>query len=257
MCRPLHERLRTARERQGLSLADVARASGVRETNLQLIDSNAFEDLPTGLYGRNAVRGYAAAVGVPIDEALAEVHDRLREVEDPIDGLARVRGLERPRQPRPIDVAPAVEHPVGGGLVWRKPVAALVDIAILVAIDAAVVYLTAFAAGVPAGEAMRFAAPALFFLFALIATAYYVLLGGVRQATLGSRLVNAPPALHAAAGADSQAVVHRSLGYVVDQASSLGSWVVTMEHARHLARVLREKGVDVRAAAGRSLSFRS
>ncbi len=258
MCRPLHERLRTARERKGVTLAEIARTSGVRENNLQIIERGAYEELPTGLYGRNAVRGYAAAVGISSEEAVAEVHDRLRDVEDPIDGLARVRGIERPRPHRAVEVAPAVARPfAGGSLIWRKQVAALVDVAILLLIDTLVVYLTAFAAGVAAGDALRFAAPALLFLFALIAVSYYVLLGGVRQATLGARLVRVPAALETLDGPDAQAVVNRSLGCVIDQASSLSTWIVTMDHARHLARVLREKGDEVRVAAGRSLSFRS
>ena len=95
MCTELHIRLRLARERRGLSLATIARQWGVREYNLELIERNRFEDLPTGLYGRTAVRSYAMAVGVPADEALAEVGDRLRTPEDPLDGLARVRGLTR------------------------------------------------------------------------------------------------------------------------------------------------------------------
>ncbi len=95
MCTQLHERLRVARERRGMSLATIARQWGVREQNLVLIEQDRFEELPTGLYGRTAVRAYATAVGFPADEVLAEVIDRLRTPEDPLDGLARVRGLAR------------------------------------------------------------------------------------------------------------------------------------------------------------------
>ena len=95
MCTQLHERLRLARERRGMSLATIARQCGVREQNLLLIEQDRFEELPDGSLRPCAVRAYATAVGIPADEALAEVIDRLRAPEDPLDGLARVRGLTR------------------------------------------------------------------------------------------------------------------------------------------------------------------
>ena len=73
ICTGLHEQLRLARERRGLSLATIARQWGIREANLELIEQDRFEDLPTGLYGRAAVRAYATAVGLPGDEVLTEV----------------------------------------------------------------------------------------------------------------------------------------------------------------------------------------
>src|SRR5262245_37403261 len=112
MSSDLHVRLKQARERRGLSMSTIARDSGVREINLELIERNRFEYLPTGLYGRSAVRAYATAVGLPADEAIGEVLHRLREPEDPIDGLARVRGIERTRPRRMVDVAPSVANPI-------------------------------------------------------------------------------------------------------------------------------------------------
>ena len=78
MCTQLHERLKQARERRKISLATIARQWGVREHNLELIERDRFEDLPTGLYGRTAVRAYATAVGLPADQVLGEIADRLR-----------------------------------------------------------------------------------------------------------------------------------------------------------------------------------
>jgi len=71
MCTQLHERLKQARERRRISLATIARQWGVREQNLELIERDRFEDLPTGLYGRTAVRAYAT---------VGEMCDTLREV---------------------------------------------------------------------------------------------------------------------------------------------------------------------------------
>jgi transcriptional regulator with XRE-family HTH domain len=186
----LHERLKAARLRRGLSLTAIAQKWGVREQNLKLIEDNAFEQLPTGLYGRNAVRSYASAVGIPADEALAEVADRLRTLEDPLDGLARVRGLERRPQSdrkRGLGPTPAVLARMAEvGDAWRPQAAIVLDALVLLTFDVALLQLTALVAGVQASEILRVAAPSMIALFALIAVLYLVLLGGIARSTLGS-----------------------------------------------------------------------
>ena len=224
VCSDLHVRLRQARERKGLTLTAIARAQGVREHNLVLIERNAFEDLPTGLYGRTAVRAYATAVGVDPDAAVAEAADRLRTPEDPIDGLARVRGIERPRPRRTVEVAPSVRDPVRLPTSWRIPVAALIDSALLIGIDAALLGLTAAVAGVRPAALMQEALPALLVVFALIAAMYFVLLGGVRRATIGTQLVQADQGA-IFDGASVHAVVLRGWRFAVDEGASLFGWL--------------------------------
>lgn len=233
MCSELHERLRAARERKGLSLARIARDRGVREQNLEIIERNAFEDLPSGLYGRNAVRAYAAAVGLSPDEAVSEVAHRLREPEDPIDGLARVRGIDyRPRPRRTVDVAPSVARPVRLPIAWRPQAAALIDSAILIAIDLALLEITALVAGVRMGDILRVALPAMLVLCALIGGLYFVLLGGIGRATIGAQLVRAPQHTGGLEGAGVHAVVHRGLRYALAEGSSLVTWMSTTGNAR-------------------------
>ena len=190
MCTELHIRLRLARERRGLSLATIARQWGVREYNLELIESNRFEDLPTGLYGRTAVRSYATAVGVPADEALAEVCDRLRTPEDPLDGLARVRGLTR----QPERTIKEILHVQGREMTLstaaRTHVANVLDALVLLGLDFLLLELTAVVAGVRATDVLRVAAPSMIALFVLIAALYFVLLGGLARATIGSRFAH-------------------------------------------------------------------
>jgi transcriptional regulator with XRE-family HTH domain len=190
MCTPLHERLRLARERRGLSRAKIARQWGVREQNLELIDAGRFEELPTGLYGRAAVRSYASAVGVPADEALAEVADRLRTPEDPLDGLARVRGLTRQpeRSIKEILHVPAPEISLSSSS--RAHVANVLDALVLLGVDFLLLQLTALVAGVGATDVLRAAAPSMMGLFALIAALYFVLLGGLARATVGSKVAH-------------------------------------------------------------------
>ena len=178
----LHELLRLARERRGLSLATIGRQWGVREQNLELIERDRFEELPTGLYGRSAVRAYATAVGIPADEALAQVVDRLRTPEDPLDGLARVRGLTRQPERTLKDILHVASPEVTLSESSRAHVATAVDGVVLLGLDFALLELTAAVAGVRA--------PSMIALFALIAALYFVLLGGLARATVGSRVAH-------------------------------------------------------------------
>ena len=190
MCTELHIRLRLARERRGLSLATIARQWGVREYNLELIEKDRFEDLPTGLYGRTAVRSYAIAVGVPADEALAEVSDRLRTPEDPLDGLARVRGLTRQPERTIKDILHVQGREMTLSPTARAHVANVLDALVLLGLDFLLLELTALVAGVRATEVLRVAAPSMIALFVLIAALYFVLLGGLARATIGSRFAH-------------------------------------------------------------------
>jgi transcriptional regulator with XRE-family HTH domain len=244
MSNDLHERLRRAREKRGLSLEAIARARGVREQALRLIDDDAFEQLPTGLYGRAVIRAYAVAVGLPADEAIAEVAHRLRTPEDPIEGLARVRGIEPKPQRWSIDVAPSVARPFTIGFAWRPRAAALLDLGILVGIDLTLIQLTALTAGVDTAEVVRTSLPLMALLFAVIASVYFVLLGGVRQATIGARLVQAPAYANLLDGTDARTIVQRGAQYALGGVSSLAAlptFSATTDHAREWIRTLREK----------------
>jgi hypothetical protein len=69
-------------------------------------------------------------------------------------------------------------------------VANAVDALVLLAVDLLLLELTALVAGVPATEVLRVAAPAMVALFVLIAALYFVLLGGLARATVGSRVAH-------------------------------------------------------------------
>jgi hypothetical protein len=179
------------------------------------------------------------------ESALAEVQFRLRELEDPMDGLARVRGIERPPPRRAAEVSRETEvaPSVAVAPAWRPQAAALIDGGILVAIDLTVLMLTSVAAGVRPLEVFRIALPAMVLMFVLIACLYYILLGGIRRATIGARIVEAPEFGDMIDGADAHAVMQRGLRWAVAEGSSLANWVVTTEHARHWFRMLKERWV--------------
>ena len=190
MCTQLHERLKQARERRRISLASIARQWGIREQNLELIERDRFEDLPTGLYGRAAVRAYATVVGLPADEVLREVADRLRSPEDPLDGMARVRGLTRQPERTLKEILHMPATDINLSTTTRAQVANVIDALFLLVVDFLLLELTALVAGVRSTEVLRAAAPAMIALFALIAALYFVLLGGLARTTVGTKIAH-------------------------------------------------------------------
>jgi transcriptional regulator with XRE-family HTH domain len=243
----IHERLRRLREQKGWSLDDLERQTGVRSRILGLIDRGAFGELPSGLYGRSAIRAYAKAVGLQPEQVLNEVAELLPSGEDPLDGLARVRGLPRkPAAARTLEsgIAPELKFVQGPSTdtetshsdsssvgsrpdVWWRPLAATgIDFGLLGVIDAALLLLTALACGTSVAVAARVAAPAMAILFALIASLYFVLLGGVRNATVGSRLAGVTEPDHRSGALDVHAVFARAFRCAVRESSVLVDWAL-------------------------------
>lgn len=198
------ERLRRARKEQHLDLHALERRTHIRVHLLEAVEQGRFDELPRGMYGRAIVRAYAAAVGIDPNRAIVEVASLLPEMEDPLDGLARVRGIRRPavHAAAALPAAAALAQPGA----WRLPIdpvlrkraaASAIDGAILTAIAIAIVGLTARTAGVSVADLFKFAATALVILFVLIPGLYFVLLGGVGGATIGARVMGCerPPRL--------------------------------------------------------------
>lgn len=77
------ERLRQARESQGLSLAQVAVETRILQQWLIALEEGAFDRLPNDVVARGFVRNYAQYLGLPTDE-LIELYRRERGVSDPI-----------------------------------------------------------------------------------------------------------------------------------------------------------------------------
>jgi cytoskeletal protein RodZ len=65
--RPIGARLREARMRQGLEIADCATATRIRERYLVAIEDDRFESLPDPAYVNGFVRAYAAHLGVQVE----------------------------------------------------------------------------------------------------------------------------------------------------------------------------------------------
>jgi transcriptional regulator with XRE-family HTH domain len=201
-----YERLRIARESKGWSIEDLAQRTGIRPRTIELIDRGAFAELPAGLYCRSSVRSYASAVGLDPREIVESILPLLPVPEDPLDGLARLRGharrAEGKPQESPATAAPIRQEPAApvavasttaaprlssgsSRQVWRPLAASAIDGVVLAAMAVALVWLTALACGTDVASALLLAGPGIAVVFSLIVALYFVLFGGVGNATLG------------------------------------------------------------------------
>ena len=111
------ERLREAREAQGLSLAEVASRTRVPLRQLEAIENNNFEGLPSVTYAVGFAKAYARAVGV--DEVAVA-----REVRGSSEQVVRRTDYEA------YEVASTSRSPSGGVLIASVVAAVLLLIAI-------------------------------------------------------------------------------------------------------------------------------
>jgi len=227
-----YERLRRRREQKGWRIEDVERRTGVRSRLLELIDRGQFAELPSGLYGRSAVRAYAEAVGLPADEVLEEVASLMPAPEDPLDGLARVRGIKRTPSRQPSEPAPSASadstspRRASAGVPWPQLAATGIDAGLLVAIDVVLVWLTALACGTSIETVPRIALAPIGLLCALFAGLYFILLGGVRNATVGARVAGVTEPETRSGALDVHAVVARAWRSAVRETTSIVDWAL-------------------------------
>jgi transcriptional regulator with XRE-family HTH domain len=218
----VHERLRQSRVARGETLAIVAERAGVREGLLQAIEEGRFADLPRGIYGRSAIKSFAAALGLDAAQVLKECDAFLAPTDDPIDALARLRGVRTaaktaaPPGPAPVQPAQWGESPA----VWRPLAAAAIDGGIIMAMLLFLVAATMTFCGAPL-SAFRGAASAFGVMGVLLAGCYFVWFAGIAGATLGERAmgiaaVAADPASH-----DLNSVITRTLRGVLRDVMSI------------------------------------
>ncbi|KRL63875.1 helix-turn-helix domain-containing protein [Lactobacillus psittaci] len=73
------EKLRSAREAMGLSIADVEKTTKIQSRYLTAIENSDFDKLPGDFYVRAFIRQYAQVVGLDGKELLAEYHHEVPE----------------------------------------------------------------------------------------------------------------------------------------------------------------------------------
>lgn len=79
----LGERLRTARESQGIGLAQAAAETRILQRYLVSLEDGDFQHLPGDVYARGFIRNYGAYLGLPTEE-LIELYRHERGMSEPI-----------------------------------------------------------------------------------------------------------------------------------------------------------------------------
>jgi uncharacterized RDD family membrane protein YckC len=217
----VYERLRQSRIARGEDLASIAERAGVREALLHAIEEGRFADLPRGIYGRAAIRSFAAAIGLDAARVLAECEPLLPRIDDPIDALARLRGIRTTvKNPVPPPAAPVQPvHWRESTAVWALAAAAI-DGGIIMAMLLLLVAATMTFCGAPP-SAFRGAAPAFGLMGFLLAACYFVWFAGVACATVGERVMGIQAAAADLASHDLHSVLTRTLRAMLLDVSSI------------------------------------
>jgi hypothetical protein len=221
------EILKHKRAARGEPLAELARRIGVRQENLQAIEDGRLGDLPPGIYGRAAVRSFAAAYGFDPAEVLSACEPFLRAVEEPIGALARLHG--RPPKPparvNPPAVADAFDRPS-----WRPLAAAAIDACIIMALLLVFVLCAAAMLLVPV-RALGPSAPWLAVMGFVLGAGYFVWFGGVLGTTIGARALGLDAGLEQPRSLTLEAIAIRTMRAVSEDVrciERMGAWVVAV-----------------------------
>jgi helix-turn-helix protein len=183
-----HEQLRCVRMQRGEDVAALAARTGLRVSHICAIEEGRFGDLPRGIYGRAAIRSFAAAYGLDADAVLADCEALLPRMEDPIGALARMRGIVRTAEQ--TAAAPRLNASVDPRL--RPFAAATVDgavtgvILLVVSVGAALLARVSVAA-------LSSSAVALFLTGLILGAVYYIWFGGLSGTTFGEYAVGPAP----------------------------------------------------------------
>jgi hypothetical protein len=99
------QELREAREKAGLSIADLTQLTKIQPHKLEALEDNAFDRLPQGVYLDGIVRAYAAEVGLDADVLLPQVRE-----EALLAAAARVASYNDELEHFPTEDAPAEDQ---------------------------------------------------------------------------------------------------------------------------------------------------
>lgn len=167
-----------ARMSRGLSLKDVAGVTRIDSRMLDHIEHGRFALLPPGIYARAWVRAYASAVGLDPTDVLADIDPLLPRVDERIEAIVDVRQ-------RTTESLPTRDR--------KYQAAAAADAAILFTIAGLFVVISAAACRVSVRALMDVAWLPFAVLFAILACAYFLILGGAGGRTPGGTIFGVPP----------------------------------------------------------------
>ena len=215
----------------------LAKRIGVREEYLRAIEEGRFADLPSGIYGRFAIRAFARDCGFDPSEILAACEPLLTPVEEPIAALGRLRGVRQPNRTAPMHAAgtnvraipsvPGTSSEGGGFPDWRLLAAAAVDGCLVITLLLLLIVCTVTAMMVPVA-ALDGSGPAFALMGVLLGIAYFGCFGGLGGQTAGERLLRVEPEMTGCGSLTLRAVAARALRSATDDAwfiRRLGAWM--------------------------------
>ncbi|HEY2431275.1 MAG TPA: helix-turn-helix transcriptional regulator [Vicinamibacterales bacterium] len=216
-----HEQLRRARAQRGEDLAALASRTGLRPQHARAIEEGRYGDLPPGIYGRAAIRSFAAAYALDAEAVLADCEPLLPRIENPIDALARRRGV--------VTVSAAAPPASGASRqpAWQPFAAASLDGAVNGALLLLVSGGAAILARVSVATLHRASAP-LLLVGLVLGLGYYVWLGGLSGTTLGEYAVGPEPRRRDPRPLTLRAIFLRTLAAATADARAIhraGAWV--------------------------------
>jgi hypothetical protein len=240
------QRLSEARRAAREDLPALAKRIGVRQEHLRAIEQARFADLPSGIYGRSAIRSFATAFGFDPAEILAECESQLTPVEEPISAMGRLRGVRQPPT-RPVATAGARppttrdardQQPAESELPgWRLLAAAALDACVVVGLLLVVVVCAITAMMVPIA-ALAKSGPMFGLMGVLLGSSYFVWFGGLGGRTVGEQALRVEPRNTEHAALTLGAIGAGALLAATEDARfirGLGAW--TGKAARHLLSV--------------------
>jgi cytoskeleton protein RodZ len=112
-------RLHAERERQGLTLAKAAEQLRLDGTTVEAIEAGRFADLGAAVYARGYLRKYAALLGLPGEELVAEYDRQLPANSEPsLIPAASAREYSASRRPLLLGAAALAMLVIVGGSLW-------------------------------------------------------------------------------------------------------------------------------------------
>src|SRR5262249_41263960 len=149
--------LRALRERQGISIDEIARSTRVLHHYLEALESDDLASLPAPVFAKGFIRAYCQALGVPADEAITLYEQRAAPIERRPGHLAQRTGHARenvkaapapfpPPPPPPLLPPPAPAQQAQAAAIERRDNrsrgAVLISFVLLVVMGAALYAVT-------------------------------------------------------------------------------------------------------------------
>ena len=208
---------------RGETCEGLSKRTGVRIEWIRAIEAGQFQELPSGIYGRSAIRAHANALGLDATEVLAACATLLKPLEDPIAAMRRLNGVATTYD-APV---PPPERSQTALPDWRLVAASIIDAGAM-AFTLLVVITSTVAIGLPISALDRSAGGPIFFVTVVLTACYFVFFGGIVGRTAGEYLSGMRPASPEPARLDLRAVVIRTRQSIFRDSyfiELLGEWI--------------------------------